>query len=111
MNKLLILLMFGFLFHSTKSMAETDANQYDHDWAHLGTSFALQTISYGLVKSLEPNMDKTEALILSGLLTFGLTFSYEMLKVPTTGNLDTHTVLMNGIGQGVGIGTMLIFNF
>lgn len=100
MKKLLIVLAF------LCSCSYADEYRYSHDWAHLGTSYALHTVTYGVVKQL--GLSQRTTLAISTLLTFSVTFLYEVKKPYA---LDVRTIGMNALGQGLSAGTILVFDF
>lgn len=102
-NTLYMLTIVGFLFCSR---VKADEYQYSHDWAHFGTSYAVQMVSYGMVKQL--GLGQTATLIGSSIITFSGTLVYESLKPHP---LDMRTIGMNAIGQGVAVGTVIMFDF
>jgi hypothetical protein len=102
-------------------------------WSHAGTSFALQTISYGISEQLlgigkhrDCNYDyyygqcayrtkgqynRTEAVVFSAAITFMATFAYSYAKTLKGAPLPTGEILMNSIGQGAAIGAIYAFHF
>lgn len=102
-NTLYMLAIIGFLYCTP---TKADEYQYSHDWAHLGTSYMIQTASYGVIKQLGLNQQAT--LLASGILTFSGTLFYESLKPHP---LDMRTVGMNALGQGLAVGTVIMFDF
>jgi hypothetical protein len=86
--------------------------QSAHDWDHASTSYAMQIFLYGLTKHAF-HLEDEDAMIMSVATTLFLTFSYTAISSfqNNGGTLDTHTLLMNGIGQGAAIGTIYMFRF
>lgn len=78
--------------------------------AHIGTSYAIQTASYGLAKKAF-GMKKTDAIIFSAFTTFMVGFTKEMLDAGKTRHLDMGDVGANVAGQALSIGTVLMFDF
>jgi len=106
----------------------------DVTWDHMGTSFALQTITYGIAEqflsigthqectynhyktsceylSHKKVFNRTEAVIFSAAITFAATFAYSYAKTLHNTPLSGTEVLSNVIGQTVGISTIYAFHF
>lgn len=78
--------------------------------AHIGTSYAIQTASYGLAKKAF-KMDQTNAIIFSAFTTFMVGFTKEMMDAGKTRRLDMGDLGANVAGQALSIGTVLMFDF
>jgi len=78
--------------------------------AHLGVSYGIQMVTYGLAKNAL-NMDRIDSVVFSGFTTFLFSTAYKA----ATGGLRTsegrEDVLANVAGQGLAIGTILMFDF
>lgn len=102
-----ILLILGMFI---TMIGHADDYQSTHDWDHFGTSYAIQTFTYGISKKAF-RMNTTDAIIFSAVTTFVGTFTYSYFNAMSTGHLDIHTLMYNGIGQAASIGTIYIFKF
>lgn len=74
--------------------------------AHASTSFALQTIFYGLAKTYVTD-DRLGASVLAAAIVFTATTFKEFNDNPT----DRHDILANTIGIGTAIGATFVFEF
>jgi hypothetical protein len=92
--------------------AESVPDQSTHDWDHIGTAYAIQTFTYGLSKNAF-HLQTGDAIIFSAFLTGILTFTYSYVTAQASNAtaLPMHDVLMNSIGQGAAVGTILMFKF
>jgi hypothetical protein len=110
----LILCNIGIADPSIGSQPFYTPSEYQsaHDWDHASTSFALQIVTYGLAKRAF-HLEDEDAMIMSIATTLFLTFSYTAMSSfqNNNGTLDTHTLLMNTIGQSAAIGTIYMFSF
>lgn len=140
-NLLIILIILLLVTVSHLACAESfsspqGAASSTSDWDHLGTAFAAQMIAYGITKTIlkigyheECTYDyyyhecqyknrgkivynRTESVIVSTIVTLGLTFAYSFLKAQASGNqTNGREILMNSIGQFTAIGTIYVFRF
>lgn len=78
--------------------------------AHLGTSYAIQTATYGLAKKAF-RMKRTDAVIFSAFATFLIGFTKEVLDSGKYGKLDAGDIAANALGQGLAVGTIFMFEF
>ena len=108
---LIALYLFTLIALFVGRTAKADALSYEHDWAHFGTSFAIQTVAYGITTRGLKIENPFLAALVSGTITFAGTSAYELLKTSKGTPLDTHTIGMNALGIGASIGTCFIFNF
>jgi hypothetical protein len=109
---LIVLYMFAALALCIGRTAKADALSYEHDWAHFGTSFAIQTVAYGVTTRVLKVENPFLAALISGTITFAGTSAYELYKTSKYGSpLDTHAMGMNALGIGTSIGTCFLFNF
>lgn len=111
--------------------AQVKAND---DWDHMGTTFAIQTLSYGISSyvlnigyhqtcikwdptahdcewSARKSHHRTEAVIFSGILTAVGTFAYSYLKTMNGQPMPWREIGMNAIGQATAIGAIYVFHF
>jgi hypothetical protein len=131
MKKLLLVLIILFLLILSNQTTKEDTN----DWDHMGTSFAVQTLVYGISSKFlgigthqkceysqyyntcfytgyGKVFNRTEAVIFSSLITFLGTTTYSYLKAQQSHtNVSGREILMNGIGQAAAIGTIYTFKF
>jgi hypothetical protein len=113
-REFLIALLLSILFFlvSRQAKAEESPLQYEHDWAHVGTSFAIQTIAYGVTEKVFKVENPFLAALISGTITFAGTSAYELYKAQKyNAPIDTHTIGMNSIGIGLSLGTCFAFSF
>jgi hypothetical protein len=87
-----------------------DSYATTHDWDHFGTSFAVQTVTYGLSKKAF-RMSRTDALIFSFVATTMITTMYQIVAMPQNTAIDGHTLLMNTLGSAAAVGTCIAFEF
>lgn len=78
--------------------------------AHLGTSYALQTFTYGMAHKAF-KMDKIDSIVFSTVTVFMVGFTKEMLDGGKTRKVDLGDIGANAAGQALSIGTILMFDF
>jgi hypothetical protein len=90
--------------------ADTLLGLNDHDWAHLAGSYAVQTLSYGLLSEVfDPKKEhRVENVICSAILTNMITTGY--MRINSTGATN-RDLLTNLAGQAVGVGAIFAFHF
>lgn len=123
-----VMLGIGLLF-STPAKAEGSF------WDHAGTTFAIQTVTYGITSRMlgigthaectfdyyyheceyrhgqEQRFARTEAIIFSGFLTFMGTFAYTYMKQMNGSPMQWREIGYNAVGQVLSIGTIYTFKF
>jgi len=102
------LLLIAMLVAST-AWSNDPVYQYHRNWSHIGNSFALQTVMYGVFRK-GVGMNKWEATGFSLVSTLMLTTLYSLNNNVHPDNMG-NTVLMNSIGMGLSAGTCLAFDF
>jgi hypothetical protein len=109
----------------------------DNAWDHMGTTFAIQTLTYGITEKLGigthqecmhrnygtrqdylneceygvVRYNRTEAIIFSAGITFLTTFAYSYLKQINGSPMPWKEVGFNAIGQAAAIGAIYAFHF
>ena len=94
---------------SDYTLVRTDALESTRAWDHFGTSFAINTIMYGLAKKAF-KMERRHAVLFSVMSTFMITTVYSL-----AGNNQAERVkqdlLYNAIGIGLSAGATFVFEF
>lgn len=75
--------------------------------AHLSTSFLLTTITYGFIRKTLGAPQTPSVIFSSAIVGFGALCKEGM----TNSKMDANDMLYDGLGVGLSIGTVLIFNF
>lgn len=104
MRKLLLTCVTSLLLISKPTLAGGLGD--DHMWSHLGTAYAVQTVTYGFAKQFTD--DRTEAVIASAIMTSMATMGYMLVN---TSGANTHDFLMDRLGQVLAIGAVYGFQF
>lgn len=109
-KKLSILTLFLFCINS---YAEDNNEQFVHDTAHFGASYAINMFSYGLFRKAF-KMDQTNALIFSAFTTLAIGFTYKYMEGMESGQMPANlgrAMLLNTAGVGGAVFTVKAFDF
>lgn len=110
MKWLFIFLLFVFtpkLCYAEYTIVNTSALDVTHTWDHIGTSFAIQTVSYGFFRKVA-KMSRPQAILFSLTATMIGTSLYSVSN--NNPNLG-RDIGLNAIGAGLSVGTCLVFDF
>jgi hypothetical protein len=102
-------LILAMLLLSSISQAADPVLQYHRDWSHIGNSFAVQTVMYGVFRK-GVGMNKWQATGFSLVSTLMITTLYS-LNNNIHPDVMPRTVGMNAIGMALSAGTCIAFDF
>lgn len=103
-------LIIGLMALGHFAQAGTLLGLNDHDWAHLGTSYAIQTLSYGLLSEVfdKKKEHRIENVIASMIVTNMITTAYMFVN---TSGANNHDFGMNLLGSAIGVAATFAFHF
>ena len=114
---ILVAILALFLFSIP---ARADHNELVHFAAHVGTSFAINTVAYGAcykknligLRTIQENQDdKVPCIMLAAFTTTMIGFLYKHLETNVTFPDMARSMGYNALGTGLSIGSVFLFEF
>jgi len=115
MKRVLFVLLLIHFCHQAKAesgytLVPNSALQSQHDWDHIGISYAIQTFNYGFAKKAL-RFDTVDSFIFSLFMTTAITTMYGVMETGPGQPFPTHDLGTNALGAVLSVGTCLFFDF
>jgi hypothetical protein len=124
MIRIVGLLFYAFFIGTSPCLADSETL---HMAAHVGTSFAINTLAYGICRKTHmlsqeeegeaaaakatSDDDRIPCLMVSSFTTLLIGFAYKEFETGVTPADFQKSMIFNGLGTGLAIGSVFVFDF